>query len=296
MEPDEPEEPPQRPPPGGKPTKPPPGGKPTKPPPGGKPTKPPPGGGGGGKPPPGNKPTKPGKPTKPPGGGGGGGGSIGTGGGRPTGPTGKPIGAGGDINVTIKPGMGNGAQHALNKSFKGNPFPAQGGVLASFDITFNQGYEWGCRGKIGGFHVGNGKASGGQHSDTGASFRMCWNKGGGAFAYVYVPNGTSGQQPRILAGKNGQWGLLIWEKEFAGVFTAGKATRVEMGIRLNKQGGRDGSMMLKIGDRVQNLDGITWRNGNQPVSFFGLGIFHGGPCKATKTSSLVIRNLTFRSW
>lgn len=262
---------------------------PTKPPKAPKPTKPPSGGGG-----PGTKPSGGGggKPTKPPKGT--------TSATAPPAPAGGPStdggGGKGAVNVNILPGMGNGTTHALHKMYKGRPFPAQGGVLASFNIMFHQGFEWGCRGKIGGFVVGTGSASGGKHSSTAASYRMCWNSGGGAFAYVYVPSGTQSRQPPGPLQKSWQFGQLIWEREFARVFTAGKYSRVEMGIRLNTPGKSDGVMMLRVDGRQHTMNGIVWRTGNQPVTFFGLGIFHGGPCKATKRSNITITDMSFKPW
>lgn len=197
-----------------------------------------------------------------------------------------------NLDVAVNAGTGHGTKHAYDKGFKGRPFPLQGGAVATFDIMFKNGYEWSCRGKIGGFFMGSGKASGGQHSSGAASMRMCWNGGGGAFAYVYVPTGTSGRQPPAIAKGNGKWGVLIWESEFRGVFTYDKWSRVRMGLTLNSPGQGNGTMFMEIDGRRASMSGITWRTGKEPVSSFVLDVFHGGPCRATKNSALSIRNLS----
>jgi hypothetical protein len=193
------------------------------------------------------------------------------------------------VDVQIRPGMGNGAQHAFARSFTGRPFPFAKTAVATFDVMFKSGFEWGCRGKLGGLFVGSGAASGGRHTDGAASMRVCWNKNGGAFTYVYVPDGTQNAQP---FRPNGTFGVSLWEREFASVFRYDTWHRIELGMVLNTPGQRDGSMYMAIDGVRQTMTGITWRKAAQPVSLFKLGIFHGGPCRATKNSALSVRNLS----
>lgn len=193
--------------------------------------------------------------------------------------------------VNIAPGTGSGRRHALNKLYRQPPFPAARGARVTFDLTFRAGFEWGCRGKVGGFVVGTGPADGHEHSAGAASYRLCWNSGGGAFVYVYVPAGTQARQPPGPLRSTNSQGALLWEREFRTAFTTEKAHKVELALALNSPGAADGTMTVAIDGRRQSLGGVIWRTGNQPVSFWGLGVFHGGPCAATRPSALVIQNM-----
>ena len=195
------------------------------------------------------------------------------------------------LTVQIRPGMGSGKTHALNKLYKSPPFPLATKASVAFDIMFANGFEWGCRGKVGGFVVGSGPADGHEHSAGAASYRLCWNSGGGAFVYVYVPAGTGARQPPGPLQTIGRNGAILWDKEFRSAFRYDTWHRVEMSLSLNRPGANDGTMTLTIDGKTQTISGMVWRVANQKISFFGLGIFHGGPCSATKNSSLTIRNM-----
>lgn len=204
------------------------------------------------------------------------------------------------VDVDVRAGTGAGKQHALNKKFAGSPFPMRDAAVAAFDIRFAPGYEWGCQGKIGGLSVGPGESSGGRYSRNGASHRLMWDDGGGAFAYVYIPEGTEGRQPSQL-GKNAAYGQGVWKSDFRNAFTTGKWHHVELGVKLNSMNGStpnaDGKLMLSIDGKTRVLGGVIWRQiPNLAIEEFGLGIFHGGPCSASKNSSLSIKNLAIHEW
>lgn len=199
------------------------------------------------------------------------------------------------LTVNIRPGMGNAVQHALNKTYRA-PFPlAATGCVVRFEIKFGPPFEWGCRGKVGGIHIGPGAASGGRYSSNGASHRLMWDRGGGAYAYVYIPSGSAGRQPAPLRnpGTNGQ---LVFQRDFAGVFRVGQWYVVELGVRLNTVGANDGVLMLSINGKRRILNGVVWRLSNLPIQSFSFGVFHGGPCKATQNSIMNMRNVSVYRW
>ena len=238
--------------------------------------------------------------------GGSGGGGPGGGGGPPGGNNVSPPGSrtgrkvatldNGPITVNIRRGMGAGAQHALQRDYK-NRFPIRDACVVGFDIWFDKGFEFGCKGKIGGLQIGTGKASGGQYSSNGATHRMMWDRDGKtAYAYVYIPQGTASRQPGPLSNP-GQYGESVWKTEFAGQLKTGEWLRVELGVKLNTPGRNDGKMFMRVGDVDKTLDNVYWRtSGTMDITKFGFGIFHGGPCKAERNSTLQIRNVELFEW
>lgn len=199
------------------------------------------------------------------------------------------------ITVNVRRGMGSGGQHALQKDYR-NRFPIRDGCVVGFDINFAPGYEWGCKGKIGGLQIGTGKASGGRYSSNGATHRMMWDKNGGAYAYVYIPEGTAGRQPGPLANP-GKYGQSVWKSSFAGKLKTDTWHRVELGVKLNTPGKSDGRMYMRIDDEEQTLNNVYWRtSGTMDITKFGFGIFHGGPCKAERNSTLYLKNVQLFEW
>lgn len=203
---------------------------------------------------------------------------------------------GGTVTVNIRKGMGAGGKHALNKDFGKGNFPIDDGAVVGFDINFAPGYEWGCKGKIGGLQIGSGKASGGDYSTNGATHRMMWDKGGGAYAYVYIPQGTGDRQPSQLSSP-GEYGQSVWKSDFSGILKTDTWHRVELGVKLNTPGKSDGRMFMRIDGVERTLNNVYWRtSGGMDITAFGIGIFHGGPCKAEKDSTLYIRNMQLFKW
>lgn len=203
----------------------------------------------------------------------------------------------GAINVSVKAGTGAGRKHAIDKDWKVN---LPDGAIASFDIKFNPGFEWGCRGKIGGLFIGTGSASGKEYSTTGASNRLMWGKNGSAYAYVYVPKGSQSQQPAPLNEKNDA-GIGVWEDSYQGALKTGVWHHVELGVKLNSvTNGRpnaDGVLSFSVDGNKRTLNGVIWRlDEGLDVRKFNLGVFHGGPCSAQQDSSLAFKNLNVRSW
>lgn len=202
------------------------------------------------------------------------------------------------LRVVHRRGTGPG-RHAYWRTFKNAPFPLFDGCVVSFDIRFERGFEWGCRGKIGGLFIGPGQADGGKHSRDGASFRVMWDSRGSAYGYVYVPTGSEYLQPPELA-RRAPKGQDILKDKFSGVFGSRWRT-VELGLKLNSfsrgRPNRDGQLMLSVDGRTQRLKGVVWRlRKDISIDAFTLGLFHGGPCSATRTSYSDVRNVVVYPW
>lgn len=203
------------------------------------------------------------------------------------------------IHVTHRRGTGPG-NHALWRRFNDAPFPLHNGCVMSFDVKFEKGFEWGCRGKIGGLFVGPGEADGGERSKNGASFRVMWSSDGSAYGYVYVPKGSEDLQPPELAHFVIK-GHDILKDKYRHAFARPNWHRVELGLKLNSfSRGRpnsDGELVLGVGGEKHHLKGVVWRLYEEiGIDAFTLGLFHGGPCKATRTSHSNVRNIVVYPW
>lgn len=198
----------------------------------------------------------------------------------------------GPLNVSIKPGSGAGKAKNFEKLYTNIP---KDGAIMSFEIMFAPGFEWACRGKVGGFHIGPGSSSGCRYSRNGASHRLMWEGQGTPFAYVYVPSGSMPQQPAGL-NKKVNCGANLFQSDYKGLFKPGKWHTVELGVKLNAPGKPNGQLFFSVDGAGKLVDGVLWRYGNERIENFGWNVFHGGGCSASKASSLQIRNVRMKPW
>lgn len=204
-----------------------------------------------------------------------------------------------EVGVRLKAGTGPG-RHAFHREFKDEPFPLKRGAVVNFDVRFDRGFEWGCRGKVGGLFVGPGNADGGEHSKNGASLRLMWDAGGGAYAYVYVPKGSEQHQPRPL-DESRRKGVEVFKEPFKRALVGSNWHRVQLGVKLNtftkNKPNADGELLLSIDDKQRVLKNVVWRlRDDLAVEQFVLSFFHGGPCRATRTSQAAVRYVNVYSW
>lgn len=203
------------------------------------------------------------------------------------------------LTVRHRAGTGPG-RHAFHKEFKNDPFPLKRGAVVRFDVRFDRGFEWGCRGKVGGLFVGPGSADGGEHSKNGASLRLMWDAGGGAYAYVYMPRGSEPLQPAPLDQRSRK-GTSVFKDAFKRALVGTGWHTVQLGIKLNTVGkhepNADGELLFSIDDKQRVLRNVVWRlRDNLAIEQFALSLFHGGPCRATRTSTSAVRNARVFSW
>lgn len=197
-----------------------------------------------------------------------------------------------EVNIGIKAGMGHGGKHAIMKRYD-VPQTNDKTMTSKFQVKFGKGFEWGCRGKVGGMFIGEGHASGGRHTPGAASARLMWDKDGGAFANVYVPEGTQGRQRPEVSSVGGKYGARLFRGDFKNAFSEDKWNDVEMSVTLNDPGKSNGTLTMSVNGKTRTMDGIMWRTGNQGFNNFVLNPFHGGGCMATKDSNMAFRAPTF---
>ena len=223
----------------------------------------------------------------------------------------------GDITFPVKKGTGSGGKHAFVKDFK---VSSDKGLVVRFMVKFHPGYEWGCKGKVAGLQVGPGASSGGRYSENGASLRLMWGANGGGYAYIYTPKGAFQHQTVPELKKEEKYGQTMFADVFNG---SNKALakdgfhEVDLGIKLNdvkpgtdqaaissgqavKLGNntvyKNGKILFGIDGQQRVQDGIIWRREVVSIQNFGMGVFHGGPCKAMKDSTMSFGEVRQYEW
>lgn len=185
-------------------------------------------------------------------------------------------------------------------------FPSEQ-VRFSFKLMFDDNFPWGSDrkkvgGKIIGFFIGQGKASGGNYTKTGSSFRLTWSFNGGVGPYLY----PQVKNPHAKGGSGGQdisWADLDQSKEVQAVsyvaagihmfypkkkenienwdlkLKKGAWNDIEMFIKLNTPGKQDGTLSLTVNGVNKRLDTVRFRNDNAKIERVEIATFFGGGTK-----------------
>lgn len=168
----------------------------------------------------------------------------------------------------------------------------------SFDVFFVNGFDFATGGKLGGFMIGVGDASGGKFSADGASHRVVFRPKGGVSSYVYLP--TSVTQPdRNL--KRQKFGLIL--NEFGpGTLRVGRWNNIVVGVVLNSVRGNkpvaDGRAFLSVnGGRPKEYSGIIWRRRpDMTISRINMSTFFGGPDPSPRNNKALFANFQLRTY
>ena len=173
-------------------------------------------------------------------------------------------------------------------------------VVIEFQVYFDKGWHFSRGGKIGGFHIGHGEASGYRHSDTGSSHRIMWQSSGGAISYVYPPSNLRQKLPELVAEGHG---CGFFGDDFpAGALKVGAWNTVRLGVKLNsfEESGKpraDGEALLEINGKAATQGRIRWRRAaDLGVSAFEFGTFFGGPNPAVCDCTAFYRNFKLLQW
>ena len=163
----------------------------------------------------------------------------------------------------------------------------------SFEVFFDKGWHFSKGGKIGGFFVGAGVASGYRHSDTGASHRVMWKADGGAISYIYPPGNLRQEDPKLKPEGHGigYFGDLFP----TGTLRVGEWNSVMLGVRMNSfTKGRpnpDGVALLTINGKTGIKKDIRWsRSPDLVISSLDINTFFGGPDPAVRDCTAYFRD------
>ena len=171
----------------------------------------------------------------------------------------------------------------------------------SFKWFVDPGFPWNpstmkkSTGKILGFYIGSGDASGGNYSKTGATYRITWGFHGGVAAYVYpqVKKSDSSrdiswtaldQSPEFQKNAYIAMGVHVWHHQkdqrdpaaWDMKLKEGQWNDIEMYIKLNTPGKYDGIMELKVNGVMKRLSAVRFRYDNAKINGIKLHTFFGG--------------------
>jgi hypothetical protein len=184
-----------------------------------------------------------------------------------------------------------------NASFLLNPpgmFPTEQ-CRVKFKLFFDDRFEWTqsasrrVAGKLAGFTIGNGVASGRRYSDTGASYRLTFAPNQGAKGYMYpqLKKPFTGNITWDLADQQGAFktrsylaaGVHVFATSRENTerhFKSGQWNDVDMFIKLNTPGRYDGVMQLSINGQTSRLDNVRYRYTDIKITGFQIAPFFGG--------------------
>ena len=204
----------------------------------------------------------------------------------------------------IRVSKGSGAKvypHPMRRVLPlGKPYAA---ATVRFEISFGKDFDFGCKGKVGGFQIGSAPSTGGRHSPWASSFRVMWNSLGGAYMYVYYPAGWGAQASNdkgvehFLDGfpgafrKNSDDGNPVWHSVAMRVHLNSFTPVWRNGRKFN-QPNPDGRLVLNVDGVEKSVDNVVMRiHPNITLRDFTIDFFHGGPCVATKDMTAWIRDV-----
>lgn len=166
-----------------------------------------------------------------------------------------------------------------------------------FKVWFDDDFEWEpsrsrrVGGKLGGFTMGTGAASGGTFSDSGASCRVTFAEGRAAVAYLYPQTWRTlrhryvtwrdlDQEPSTIAQSYIAMGVHVFAPKTSPRplrFRSGRWNDVELAVRLNRPGRHDGVLELVVNGERRRLTEVRYRyDRDVRINGFVLQPFFGG--------------------
>ena len=199
------------------------------------------------------------------------------------------------FEVLLKKGVLHGeGSNAHVKMRPGQFFPSES-CRVKFKLWFDDAFQWTASsshkvaGKLGGFKMGSGPASGGNYSTSGATFRLTFYRDKGAVAYLYPQlkqnfNGSPSwdlldQDPSLVSQSYVAMGVHVFNpnRNPQLFFRMGGWNDVEMYCRLNTPGKYDGVMELTVNGQSRRLNTVRYRyTADLKIDHFLLSPFFGG--------------------
>ena len=168
-------------------------------------------------------------------------------------------------------------------------------AMMTFQLFFEPGWDFSGGGKMTGFRIGTGHASGGRHSATAASCRMSFKVGGGAWMYIYPPMGLEQVDPALRRDTGS--GIGMFRDNFPpGTLKIGAWNDVKIGVRINTFDASglpnaDGASHLNVNGRTATLSNIRWsRSKDLVITAYNFTSFFGGSDPAKVDCAALFRN------
>ncbi|KAL4852889.1 hypothetical protein ACK3TF_006017 [Chlorella vulgaris] len=205
------------------------------------------------------------------------------------------------LKVVYQKGSGTSAHKgvggiAFNAVPRGLPSDV---AMLSFDVFFETGWEWSSGGKFGGFLIGQGQASGYNHSSTASSNRVMFQRSGGVISYIYPPANLFQVDPRL---KPEGHGVGYFGDVFpAGTLKVGTWNSVQIGVKNNTfDKGRpnaDGLAFLQVNGKSVTKSKLRWSaHTGTKISEIMFSTFFGGPDPATTECVAYFKNFKLLEW
>ena len=202
------------------------------------------------------------------------------------------------LEVILKKGEIHGGGSNTNMSLRPAKFFPATACRIKFKLYFDDKFPWtktgsfNVGGKLGGFDIGHGQASGSNYSTTGASYRLTFKEDRQAVAYLYpqLKRDFSGdvsweQLDQTEALKSISYiaaGVHIFSRNRKAdlAFKSNQWNSVEMYMKLNTPGKSDGIMELAVNGERRRLDQVRYRYTGERIEEFKLAPFFGGGDKS----------------
>lgn len=173
-------------------------------------------------------------------------------------------------------------------------------AVFSFQVFHPKGFNPARGGKLFGFGIGSGKASGGNHSSNGASHRVMWQSDFGAISYIYPPDGVQQKNPDLKPHK---YGNGFWGKDFAKALSPGEWHTIEVGVKLNTFDGskpnQDGIAYLCIDGKSRELTNMIWMGKptkDANITMITGNTFFGGPENSPVEQTCYYKGFKLYEW
>ena len=171
-------------------------------------------------------------------------------------------------------------------------------ITFAWDVWYPKGFDFAKGGKHGGVFIGRGAASGYQHSTTGSSNRVMWQRSGGIIDYIYPPSDLKQKIPTL--DPNGH-GIGFFQDEFKNALKYDFWNRVEIGTKMNtfKNGvpQLDGESVVVVNGKKAVLKGINWScSPDLMIDHIDWNSFFGGPDPSPKSQFAYFTNFTMKKY
>lgn len=151
----------------------------------------------------------------------------------------------------------------------------------SYNIIFENNFNFVLGGKLPGLWIGEMGANGGNNKDDSASVRIMWRANGSSEVYLYLPLDTAqtGEFYKELKFNN-EYGYSLWKNDF-GIFNISQINTIKICIKVNSftDGKRnfDGVIKININNIEKEYNKIVWTtNENHKISGLLMNSFFGG--------------------
>jgi hypothetical protein len=171
-------------------------------------------------------------------------------------------------------------------------------ITFAWDVFYPKGFDFAKGGKFFGPFIGHGAASGYDHSPTGSSNRVMWQRSGGVIDYIYPPSDLKQKIPTLDPTGHG---IGFFSDEFANALKYDVWNHVEVGTKMNsfKNGVAqlDGESYVVVNGKKAVLKGINWsRSPDLVINRFDANSFFGGPDPSPKSQFAYFTNFQMKKY